>query len=92
MRSWGDNKESWDAAEFKSWGEEHPISLRINWRGPDSFLAAPMVLDLARLIMEPTSSVPGLQKHLGFFFKRPLGMEGSLLSESWLKLVGNYGS
>lgn len=71
----GDRKESWDAVECHGWLGS-PLSLRLNWRGCDSLLAAPMVLDLCRLIvLGANASRSGLQPSLGFFFKQPLGAE-----------------
>jgi myo-inositol-1-phosphate synthase len=69
----GDEKESWDAVECEGWLGSS-LSLRMNWRGCDSFLAAPMVLDLCRLLDQGSRyGRNGLQNELGFFFKNPLG-------------------
>jgi myo-inositol-1-phosphate synthase len=86
----GDNKESWDAISLKGWLGSR-AELRINWRGQDSFLAAPLLLDLIRLIATsgPKDYV-GLQEHLGFFFKRPLGRQGVELSRLFDELVAHY--
>jgi myo-inositol-1-phosphate synthase len=71
----GDRKESWDAVECSGWLGS-PLSLRMDWRGCDSLLAAPMVLDLCRLIVSGVSARRvGLQVGLGFFFKQPLGVD-----------------
>ena len=69
----GDSKESWDVVECEGWlGSK--LSLRMNWHGCDSLLAAPMVLDLCRLIDQGARcGRSGLQSGLGFFFKNPIG-------------------
>jgi myo-inositol-1-phosphate synthase len=88
---WGDRKESWDAGELRSWlGSE--VSVRINWRGSDSELAAPLVLDIARLLgLSGSESNFGFVPELGFFFKRPFLRESSTLSERWNELVQTFG-
>jgi len=69
----GDSKEAWDLIEFRGWLDES-MSLRINWIGKDSILAAPLILDLTRLMDFSTIiGSGGLQPHLGIFFKNPLG-------------------
>ncbi|HEY3685717.1 MAG TPA: inositol-3-phosphate synthase [Streptosporangiaceae bacterium] len=89
LPEWGDRKESWDAAEVRSWlGGE--VSVRVNWRGSDSELAAPLVVDLARLLSAgPRRS--GFRPELGFFFKRPFEREDTTLSERWYELVRCFG-
>ena len=45
----GDCKESWDVIDFTGWlGAK--MSMRINWQGQDSPLAAPLIVDLLRLV------------------------------------------
>lgn len=89
---WGDRKESWDAVECRAWlGNE--ISLRINWRAGDSLLAAPMLLDLVRLVEHGfRTGRRGLQMQLAFFFKRPFGMEHTNLADRFLRLCEAYRS
>jgi myo-inositol-1-phosphate synthase len=73
VRSHGDSKESWDVINCEGWLGS-PLSIRINWRGQDSFLAAPMVLDICRLLDQGARcNRMGLQCDLGFFFKNPIG-------------------
>lgn len=84
---WGDAKEAWDAIECTTWLGA-PLSIRINWRGLDSQLAAPMVLDLVRLVQRGIASdLRGFQPQLGFFFKRPYLREGTTISERWDELL-----
>jgi myo-inositol-1-phosphate synthase len=69
----GDNKESWDVVDFTGW-HNRKMSFRINWMGRDSILAAPLVLDLVRLVHRSMElGRGGLQPHLDIYFKRPLG-------------------
>lgn len=89
---WGDRKESWDAIECSGW-MGNQISLRLNWRAGDSLLAAPMILDIVRLLEYGfRNSRIGLQKQLAFFFKRPIGMESSTLAERFRLLCDSYGA
>ena len=92
MSEWGDEKESWDAGAVPVWHDHGRIDLRVNWRGPDSFLAAPLVLDVVRLLQFERSRTgsAGLQGQLGYFFKRPFGREGTHLSARWAELVDHY--
>lgn len=86
----GDAKESWDVVECEGWLGS-TLSLRMNWRGCDSLLAAPMVLDLCRLIEQGARcGRAGLQEGLGFFFKNPIGhsdVRPSILYEGLLEWV-----
>jgi myo-inositol-1-phosphate synthase len=69
----GDNKESWDVVDFTGWHNQK-MSFRIDWMGRDSILAAPLVLDLVRLVHRSMElGRGGLQPHLDIYFKRPLG-------------------
>ena len=69
----GDNKEAWDNVDFIGWLNEK-MSLKINWQGKDSILAAPLIIDLIRLI-ELASRLKkfGPQKQLSLYFKHPIG-------------------
>jgi myo-inositol-1-phosphate synthase len=87
MPHWGDRKESWDAGELKSW-LGGSVSIRINWRGSDSELAAPLVVDIARLLGSSAANIPpGFVPALGFFFKRPFLRETWSLSQRWSELI-----
>jgi myo-inositol-1-phosphate synthase len=64
------------------------MSLQITWSGCDSALAAPLVLDLARLLARShETGRQGPQTALGFFFKDPAGSDEHRLSEQWRALV-----
>lgn len=72
----GDNKESWDCVHFTGWMQKS-MSLRINWQGADSYLAAPLILDIVSSLMHAykTECPPGLLNSIGIFFKAPQGVE-----------------
>lgn len=68
----GDEKEAWDVVDFTGWMGAK-MSLRINWQGEDSALAAPLILDLVRLIEYGSLfGLKGLQPQLALYFKYPL--------------------
>ncbi|ODS30350.1 MAG: Inositol-3-phosphate synthase, partial [Candidatus Scalindua rubra] len=69
----GDNKEAWDNIDFLGWLDQR-ISVKINWLGRDSILAAPLILDLIKLVeYAQRIGEKGIQPHLALFFKNPLG-------------------
>ena len=87
VRSHGDAKEAWDVVECEGWLGSS-VSLRMNWRGGDSLLAAPMVLDLCRLIEQGARrGRVGLQAGLGFFFKNPIGCQDARPSVLYRQLL-----
>ena len=87
---WGDRKESWDAISAEGWLNSR-IELRTNWRGTDSLLAAPVLVDIIRLVeYGARHKLSGLRPELGFFFKRPLGREGRLPSALYAEMVSAY--
>ncbi len=69
----GDNKEAWDCIHFSGWLDKK-MSMRINWLGADSYLAAPLLLDIiSGLIHARNIGRPGgVVAELGLFFKAPL--------------------
>lgn len=68
----GDNKEAWDNIDFLGWLDQR-ISVKINWLGRDSILAAPLILDLVRLLeYARRKGEKGIQSHLAMYFKNPL--------------------
>lgn len=69
----GDAKEAWDLIDFQGIFNL-PMSIRLNFQGRDSVLAAPMILDLARWMAAlKMAGRSGLIPELAFFFKKPLG-------------------
>lgn len=72
----GDNKESWDCVHFSGFFNQI-MSLRVNWHGADSYLAAPLLFDIVAGLMRAheKKNKPGLVSELGLLFKNPLGVE-----------------
>ncbi|MGX7827619.1 inositol-3-phosphate synthase [Actinokineospora sp. 24-640] len=69
----GEQKIAWDHVSFEGFLGAR-MSLQFTWTGLDSALAAPLVLDLARLLAAAHSrGISGVVPELGFFFKDPLG-------------------
>ncbi|MCC7104503.1 MAG: inositol-3-phosphate synthase [Chloroflexi bacterium] len=67
----GDAKEAWDCVDFEGWLGAR-MSMRIDWQGQDSILAAPLVLDLVRLVdLAQRRGESGPLAHLAMFFKDP---------------------
>ena len=67
----GDDKEGWDNIDLFGW-LGYPMQLKINFLCRDSVLAAPLVLDLARLLdLAKRAGRSGAQDWLGFYFKAP---------------------
>jgi myo-inositol-1-phosphate synthase len=86
IESLDDWKTAWDHIHFRGFLGTKMI-LQFTWQGCDSLLAAPLVIDLARLaILEWTHGGHGLMRHLACFFKRPLGVETHNLFEQWRML------
>jgi myo-inositol-1-phosphate synthase len=74
IRSMGDWKTAWDHIHFRGFLGT-PMTMQFTWQGCDSLLAAPLVLDLVRLVeFSHRSGETGVLTHLGSFFKRPLGL------------------
>jgi len=69
----GDWKTAWDHVSFAGFLGVR-MSLQFTWRGCDSALAAPLVLDLARLTARAhQAGESGPLGALAFFFKDPIG-------------------
>ncbi|WP_431038121.1 inositol-3-phosphate synthase [Streptomyces sp. P6-2-1] len=74
----GDFKTAWDHIAFDGFLGTRMI-LQTIWQGVDSSLAAPLVLDLARLLARAhEAGLSGPRPELGFFFKDPDGGSSSL--------------
>ncbi|MBI4714508.1 MAG: inositol-3-phosphate synthase [Nitrospirae bacterium] len=85
--SLGDWKTAWDFIHFKGFLET-PMSLQFTWQGCDSILAAPLVLDLVRLLdLAARNGEKGLMTHLACFFKDPMGVAEQRLSHQYEALV-----
>jgi len=70
--SLGDWKTAWDFVHFEGFLGAR-MSLQFTWAGCDSALAAPLVIDLARLTaLSHERGETGLMPHVSCFFKAPL--------------------
>jgi myo-inositol-1-phosphate synthase len=74
IESLGDWKTAWDHIHFKGFlGTK--MAMQFTWQGCDSLLAAPLVIDLARLTeFAARHGEKGLLTFLASFFKSPLGI------------------
>ncbi|WP_067815263.1 inositol-3-phosphate synthase [Actinomadura kijaniata] len=69
----GEWKTAWDHVRFEGFLGVG-MTLQFTWQGCDSALAAPLVLDLARLVARShETGGAGPLPELGFFFKDPVG-------------------
>jgi len=75
VQSLDDWKTAWDHIHFEGFlGVK--MALQFTWQGCDSILAAPLVLDLARLaLLAQRRGESGVMRHLACFFKSPMGVE-----------------
>jgi myo-inositol-1-phosphate synthase len=82
----GDWKTAWDHIAFEGFLGSRMI-LQTIWQGCDSALAAPLVLDLARLVARAHEvGISGPLPELGFYFKDPDGGPAGL-SEQFTDLL-----
>jgi myo-inositol-1-phosphate synthase len=72
--SMGNWKTAWDHIHFQGFlGTK--MTAQFIWQGCDSVLAAPLVLDLVRLLeFAHRRGEAGPAPHLAFFFKNPMGV------------------
>lgn len=75
IESLDDWKTAWDHIHFRGFlGVK--MAMQFTWQGCDSLLAAPLVLDLARLtLFAQRRGEVGVLRHLACFFKNPQGVE-----------------
>jgi len=75
IESLDDWKTAWDHIHFEGFlGTK--MTLQFTWQGCDSLLAAPLVLDIARLaLLSQRRGESGSLKHLACFFKSPIGVD-----------------
>ena len=74
IKSLGDWKTAWDHIHFRGFLDT-PMTMQFTWQGCDSILAAPLVLDLVRLIERAhRADEYGAMDWLACFFKSPLGV------------------
>ncbi|MGP3999743.1 inositol-3-phosphate synthase [Streptomyces sp. 8N706] len=87
----GDWKTAWDHVAFEGFLGTRMV-LQTIWQGCDSALAAPLVLDLARLAATAhAAGLSGPLPGLGFFFKDPDTGASSSLADQWQALLGFAG-
>jgi myo-inositol-1-phosphate synthase len=83
----GDWKTAWDHISFEGFLGTR-MTMQFTWQGCDSALAAPLVLDLARLVARAhETGESGPLAPLGFFFKEPIGASTHALDEQWATLT-----
>lgn len=76
----GDWKTAWDHVTFAGFLGTR-MTLQFTWEGCDSALAAPLVIDLARLLdLAMRRGESGPLSALGFFFKDPAGLDEHALA------------
>jgi myo-inositol-1-phosphate synthase len=75
VESLDDWKTAWDHIHYRGFLGTKMI-LQFIWQGCDSLLAAPLVLDLARLsLLAQRRGESGILKHLACYFKSPMGVD-----------------
>jgi myo-inositol-1-phosphate synthase len=74
IESLDDWKTAWDHIHFEGFlGVK--MTLQFTWQGCDSALAAPLIIDLARLaLLAQRRGEAGILRHLACFFKSPMGV------------------
>ena len=83
----GDWKTAWDHVAFDGFLGSRMV-LQTIWQGCDSALAAPLVLDLARIVARAhEAGMSGAVDGLGFYFKDP-DSGPSALPDQWRALLG----
>jgi len=81
--SLADWKTAWDYIHFEGFLNTE-MTMQFTWEGSDSALAAPLVLDLVRLVAHADErGESGLQPQLASFFKSPMGVEEHDLSRQF---------
>lgn len=83
----GEWKTAWDHVRFDGFLGTR-MTMQFTWEGCDSALAAPLVLDLARLVAAAhAAGRSGPLPELAFFFKDPVAATEHRLAEQWRDLV-----
>lgn len=83
VASLGDFKTAWDLVTFSGFLGT-PMRVQFTWEGCDSALAAPLVLDLARITAAAhEAGHAGPLVPLAYFFKDPLGETDHALHAQW---------
>jgi len=72
----GDNKEAWDNIDVRGFLGQ-PMQIKINFLCKDSILAAPLAIEIARLLdLAKRRDSFGVQEQLSVFFKLPMSKSG----------------
>jgi myo-inositol-1-phosphate synthase len=75
IESLDDWKTAWDHIHFRGFLNTK-MMMQFTWQGCDSLLAAPLVIDLARLALHAQrQGAVGCLRHLACFFKSPMGVD-----------------
>ncbi|MEU2350510.1 inositol-3-phosphate synthase [Modestobacter sp. NPDC049651] len=73
----GDQKEAWDAIDLVGFLGQR-MQLKVDFQCRDSILAAPLAVEIVRLVdLAQQRGEGGVQRHLGWFFKAPITADGS---------------
>ena len=90
IESLDDWKTAWDHIHFEGFlGTK--MTLQFTWQGCDSLLAAPLVLDIARLsLLAQRRGESGTLKHLACFFKSPIGVDQHDFNKQF-EMLESYG-
>jgi myo-inositol-1-phosphate synthase len=83
IESLDDWKTAWDHIHFQGFlGVK--MAMQFTWQGCDSLLAAPLVIDLARLtLLAHRHGETGILRHLACFWKNPMGVEEHDFFKQW---------
>jgi myo-inositol-1-phosphate synthase len=88
IRSLGDWKTAWDHVHFRGFLGT-PMTFQFIWQGCDSILAAPLVIDLVRLVDRAQhAGERGVLRWLACFFKSPLDVTEQDFSKQFAALEG----
>lgn len=87
LPSYGDWKVAWDRIVFRGFGGAE-MTLELTWKGSDTALAAPLCIDLIRLVdLAQRNGNRGVLDHLALFFKAPMGTTEHRLDRQWQALA-----
>jgi len=87
IESLGDWKTAWDHVHFQGFLGT-PMTLQFTWQGCDSILAAPLVIDLVRLVDRARrDGETGALEWLACFFKSPIGVHEQSFAMQFAELM-----
>ena len=80
----GDAKEAWDNIDVTGFLGQR-MQVKVDFLARDSILAAPLIIELARLVdLAQQRGDGGVQTQLGYFFKAPMTPEGEVAENALL--------